>query len=49
MVVLQFADVLTVTDGSNLVLAGNFVTSLDDTLTLYCDGTNWREMARSVN
>jgi hypothetical protein len=48
-VTLIFAGVLTVTDGSNLKLAGNFVTTADDTLTLYCDGTNWFEVARSVN
>jgi hypothetical protein len=46
---LQFADVVTVTDGSNLKLAGNFTTSADDTLTLTCDGTNWYEVARSAN
>lgn len=48
-VTLIFNDVLTVSDGSNLKLAGNFVTSADDTLTLYCDGTNWFELSRSVN
>lgn len=46
---LIFADVLTVTDGSNLKLAGNFTTSADDVLTLVCDGTNWYEAARSAN
>ena len=46
---LQFADVVTVTDGSNLKLAGNFTTSADDTLTITCDGTNWYEVARSAN
>lgn len=49
IVVLIFADVLTVTDGSNLKLNGNFVTTADDTITLICDGTNWVEMTRSVN
>jgi parallel beta-helix repeat protein len=48
-VTLNFAGALTVTDGSNLKLAGNFTTTADDTLTLYCDGTNWIEIARSVN
>jgi hypothetical protein len=48
-VTLIFADVLTVTDGNNLKLAGSFTTTADDTLTLYCDGTNWFEVARSVN
>ena len=48
-VTLEFSDVLTVTDGNNLKLAGNFVTSAGDTLTLFCDGTDWYEQARSVN
>jgi len=48
-VVLKFADVLTFTDGSNLKLAGNFVTSADDTITLVSDGTNWYEESRSAN
>ena len=46
---LIFEGVLTVTDGSNLNLAGNFVTTADDTITLACDGTDWFEVARSVN
>lgn len=49
VVTLIFSGVLTVTDGSNLKLAGNFVTTADDTMTLVCDGTNWYEMARSAN
>lgn len=49
VVVLIFDGVLTVTDGSNLKLAGNFVTTADDSLTLACDGTNWYEMDRSIN
>jgi hypothetical protein len=48
-ITLVFRDVLTVTDGSNLKLNGNFVTSADDTLTLVCDGTNWYETSRSAN
>lgn len=48
-VTLVFQGILTVTDGSNLLLAGNFVTTADDSITLVCDGTNWREVARSVN
>lgn len=39
----------TLTDGSNLKLAGNFVGTADDTITLLCDGTNWFEVSRSVN
>lgn len=49
MIVLRFADILTFTDGNNLKLAGNLATTADDTITLICDGTNWYEMARSVN
>lgn len=48
-VTLKFAGILTFTDGSNLKLATNFVTTADDTITLVCDGTNWFEVARSVN
>lgn len=46
---LIFEGILTFTDGSNLKLAGNLVTTADDTITLVCDGTNWFELARSVN
>lgn len=38
-----------VTDGSNLKLASNLVYTPDDTITLWCDGTNWFEKGRSVN
>lgn len=38
---LIFQDVLTLTDGSNLKLAGNFVSSADDGIQLCCNGTNW--------
>jgi len=48
-IVLMFSGVLTLTDGSNLKLAGNLVTTADDTITLISDGTNWIETARSVN
>lgn len=48
-ITLIFDGVLTFTDGSNLVLAGNFVTTADDTISLCYDGTNWYETARSVN
>jgi hypothetical protein len=47
---LLFQGVLTFTDGSNLKLGGNFVTTADDVITLTCfDGTNWHEVARSAN
>jgi hypothetical protein len=48
-VTIIFDGVLTFTDGSNLVLAGDFVTTADDTISLCSDGTNWHETARSVN
>lgn len=48
-VTLVFDGILTFTDGSNLKLAGNFVTTADDAITLVCDGTNWYETGRSVN
>lgn len=48
-VTLLFPSILTVVDGSNLNLAGNFVTTSNDTITLICDGTSWNEIARSVN
>jgi hypothetical protein len=48
-VTLLFTGILTFTDGSNLKLNGNFVTTADDTITLVCDGTNWYETSRSAN
>lgn len=48
-VTLKFNGALTFTDGSNLVLNGNFVTTADDTITLRCDGSAWYEMSRSTN
>lgn len=48
-ITLIFAGVLTLTDGSNLVLAGNFVTTADDTVTLVFNGTSFFETSRSVN
>jgi len=49
VITLIFDGVLTFTDGSNLKLAGDFVTTADDTITLAYDGTNWYEVCRSVN
>jgi parallel beta-helix repeat protein len=48
-VTIKFTGALTLTDGSNLVLNGNYVTSADDTITLISDGTNWVEKCRSAN
>lgn len=44
-----FDGALTLTDGGNLKLAGNFTTSTDATITLTYDGTNFYEMSRSTN
>ncbi len=46
---LIFAGALTVVDGGNLKLGGDFTATADDTLTLACDGFNWFEVARGVN
>lgn len=48
-VTLIFYGSLTFTDGSNLKLAGDFMTTADDVITLTCDGTNWYEVSRSAN
>lgn len=48
-ITIIFDGILTFTDGSNLVLATNFVTTANDTITLVFDGTNWYETGRSVN
>jgi len=47
VVVLQFDGALTVTDGGNLKLEGNFVSVTGATLTLQSDGTDWYEIARA--
>lgn len=50
LIVLKFVDVLTVGDATgNIILAGNFTTSANDTLTLICGGINWYEISRSAN
>lgn len=48
-ITIIFSAVLTFTDGNNLKLAGNFVTSADDTITLMSLGGNWYEVGRSAN
>lgn len=40
---------LTVVDGNNLKLNGNWTVAASYTLTLICDGTNWYELSRSTN
>lgn len=49
IVVLHFNGILTFTDGNNIKIAGDFVTTADDTITLVSDGTNWYEISRSAN
>jgi len=49
IVTLIFDAVLTFTDGNNIKIAGDFVTTADDTITLAFDGTNWLEVSRAIN
>lgn len=44
-----FDGVLTVVDGSNLKLKGDFITAANDLLKLSFDGTNFYEISRSPN
>ena len=48
---IEFADAnCTMKDGTgNMKLASDFAASADDTLTMVFNGTNWYEIARSVN
>ncbi len=47
-ITLIFDGVLTVTNGSNLRLASNFMTAATNTLTLKWDGSGWYEQSRSA-
>lgn len=47
-VVLSFAGILTVTNGSNLKLTANFTTAAGSVLELVSDGTNWIELSRKT-
>lgn len=47
--VMIFQSTATVDETGNIKLAGTFVATADDVLTLVCDGTNWYEVSRSVN
>ena len=47
VVALQFDDAVTVTDGGNLKLEGNFVSVTGATLVLQSDGTDWYELSRA--
>ena len=49
VITLIFDAALTFTDGSNLKLAGDFVTTAGDSITLVYDGSSWFEIARSIN
>lgn len=51
MLTLRFTDATPpqVTDGGNIQLAGNYVTTQNDTLTLKSGGANWYEVCRSGN
>lgn len=48
-IIIRASGAITINDGGNLVMAGNFVFGDGDTLTLICDGTNWYESCRSNN
>tara|TARA_R110000824_G_C15218526_1_gene677387 strand:- start:170 stop:2344 length:2175 start_codon:yes stop_codon:yes gene_type:complete len=49
-ITLRFEDILTLSDAAGMALAGNFVTSTNDTLTLvFTSATQCYEIARSVN
>ena len=48
-ITMIFDDALTLTDGSNLVLAGDFVTTANDTWSGCYDGSSWFETGRSIN
>jgi hypothetical protein len=45
IVIVKFTGALTLTDGGNLKLGGNFTTSADDAILIFCDGTNWYQVA----
>lgn len=47
-IVLIFTGILTVTNGSNLKLTGNFTTAAGSALILASDGTNWYEVGRKA-
>lgn len=53
LIALKFEGSLTVREGqtgANLLMAGNFSATADDTLVLFCyDGLNWNEIDRSNN
>jgi len=44
-----FDGALTFTNGSNLKIGSDFVTTADDTISLLFDGTNFYQLSRSIN
>lgn len=49
LAILQFDGVLTVTDGGNLKIRGDFTTAAESMILLICDGTDWYEVSRSID
>lgn len=47
LVCIYFEGILTVTDGSNLDIQGDFITYAGASIVLASDGTNWVEISRS--
>lgn len=48
-ITLVFSSAVTLTDGGNLRLNGNFTAAADQTITLLCVGSTWYEKSRSAN
>ncbi len=48
-ITIIFDGALTFTKGSNLIIASNLTTSINTTITLTYDGSNWYELSRSIN
>ena len=49
IVIIQTTAASTISDGSNLKLAGSFSAGVDDVIVLISDGTNFYELCRSAN
>lgn len=47
--ILYLSSTAQITDGGNILLSANSTGAALRTLTLFCDGTNWVETARSTN
>lgn len=48
-IIIIFDGALTFTNGNNLKIGSDFVTTADDTISLAFDGTNFYQVSRSVN